>query len=191
MDNLNHNHIVTGICNDDPSAEKEFVRQFYRKVRMVVSQRVNDPEDRKELINDILIAVILKIRDGSFDPERDSNLSNYVYGVTSNTINQYLKKLYVKRNLDEKLKQDFAGDSIPGFIERSEFEKNEEIERNKKLFRESIDKLKPKYRDVIYFRYYDNLSVADIAQKMDIPPQKVSDYLKYAKQLLMQSITRE
>ena len=188
MDILNPNDIVARICNDDPAAEKELVNLFYRKVRMIVSLSVNDSEDRKEIIDDILVAVILKIRNGSFDPERDSSLVNYVYGITRNTINQYFKKLYKKR--DEKIRSEVPDNNIISSAERSEFEKNEERERNKKMFRELIDGLKPKYRDVIYFRYYDNLSVAEISKKMDITPQKVSDYLKYARQLLMQEIPK-
>jgi RNA polymerase sigma-70 factor (ECF subfamily) len=190
MEIYNQNDIVASIRNDDPAAEKELVNLFYRKVRMIVSLSVNDDEDRKELINDILIAVVLKIRSGSFDPERDSSLTNYVYGITRNIINQYLKKLYRRKDIDEQLRRELPENHIIRDIEKSEFEKNEERERNKKMLRKLIDGLKPKYRDVIYFRYYDNLSVAEISKKMDISPQKVSDYLKYAKQLLMQDLPK-
>ncbi len=158
---------------------------------MIVSLNVNDSEDRKELINDILVAVILKIRNGSFDPDKESSLTSYVYGVTRNTINQYLKKLYKKRNLDEKLKTELPENHIINDAEKSEYEKRDESERNKRILRKLIDGLKPKYRDVIYFRYFDNLSVAEISKKMDISPQKVSDYLKYARQLLLQGLPKD
>ena len=190
MDILNQNDIVTGIRNDDPASENELVKLFYRKIRMIVSLSVNDQEDRKELINDILIAVVLKIRNGGFDPDRDSSLTNYVYGVTRNMTNQYFKKLYRRRERDEKLRRELPENHLINDVEKSEFEKNEESERNKKILRVLIDGLKPKYRNVIYFRYFDNLSVAEISKKMDISPQKVSDYLKYAKQLLMQGFPK-
>ena len=190
MDILNQNDIVTGIRNDDPASENELVKLFYRKIRMIVSLSVNDQEDRKELINDILIAVVLKIRNGGFDPDRDSSLTNYVYGVTRNMTNQYFKKLYRRRERDEKLRRELPENHLINDVEKSEFEKNEESERNKKILRVLIDGLKPKYRNVIYFRYFDDLSVAEISKKMDISPQKVSDYLKYAKQLLMQGFPK-
>jgi RNA polymerase sigma factor (sigma-70 family) len=190
MEIINQNDIVTNIRNNDPAAENELVRHFYRRVRMIVSQSVNDNEDRKELINDILIAVVLKIRNGSFDPGKETSLTSYVYGITRNTINQYLKKLYKKRHLDEKLRSELPENHVVNSIEKSEFEKKEESERNKKMLRELVDGLKPRYRDVIYYRYFDNLSVAEISEKMNIPPQKVSDYLKYAKQLLMQGFPK-
>jgi RNA polymerase sigma-70 factor (ECF subfamily) len=187
---INQNDIVTSIRNNDPAAENELVKLYYRRIRMIVSLSVNDSEDRKEIINDILIAVILKIRNGSFDAEKESSLTSYVYGITRNSINQYLKKLYKKRHLDQKLRTELPENHIVSSVEKSEFEKNQESENNKKMIRKLINGLKPKYRNVIYFRYYDNLSVAEISKKMGIPPQKVSDYLKYAKQLLMQGFPR-
>jgi DNA-directed RNA polymerase specialized sigma24 family protein len=39
-------------------------------------------------------------------------------------------------------------------------------------------------------RYYENLSVKEISKKLNIPPQKVSDYLKYAKILLLEKFNK-
>jgi len=186
MEILNEKDLVTKIHQNNSVAENEFVSAYYSKIKMIVSMRINDREDQKELINDILIAALLKIRNGYLDLETGSTLSKYIYGITRNKINQYLKDYYKKRDRDEILNEEILVSSINAKIEKFEFEKREEAEQNKKIWRNLVEQLKPKYREIIYLRYYKNLSVAEISKEMNLPPQKVSDYLKYSKQLLMQ-----
>ncbi len=186
MEVLNEKDLITRIHQNDSAAENEFVSVYYSKIRMIVSMRINDREDQKELINDILIAAIEKIRSGNYDLNRESTLSKYVFGITRNLITQYLKDYYKKRDRDERLKHELLGNTLNVKTEKFEFEKREEIEQNKKIWRNLIEQLKPKYREIIYSRYYKNLSVAEISKEMNLTPQKVSDYLKYSKQLLIQ-----
>jgi len=186
MEVLNEKDLITRIHQNDSAAENEFVSVYYSKIRMIVSMRINDREDQKELISDILIAAIEKIRSGNYDLNRESTLSKYVFGITRNLITQYLKDYYKKRDRDERLKNELLGNTLNVKTEKFEFEKREEIEQNKKIWRNLIEQLKPKYREIIYSRYYKNLSVAEISKEMNLTPQKVSDYLKYSKQLLIQ-----
>ena len=186
MDILQENELIKKIQQKDKFAENNFISAYYPKIKMLIAMKINQFEDREELANDILVAAVLKIRNGKFDLERDSSLSKYIYGITRNTINQYFKDYYKKRGRDERLQNELLGNSLNANVERYEFEKTEEIKQNKKIWRNLIEQLKPKYREVVYLRYYDNLSVSEIGEKLNISPQKVSDYLKYSKQLLME-----
>jgi len=44
--------------------------------------------------------------------------------------------------------------------------------------------LKPKYRDVLYFYYYQELSREEVAARLGISPRKVSELVNYALKLL-------
>ena len=138
MESYKEQELITGIRNNDLAAEKELIDLYYGKVRMIVSLSVNDFEDRRELINDILVGVILKIRDGSFDAGRDSSLSGYISGVISKSIFNYLKKLYRKRAKEEKLRWELSAEGAVNHIYKSEIEENEEIDQNRKIWRNSI-----------------------------------------------------
>ena len=178
--------LIKRIHQKDSVAEKEFVSSYYSKIKMIVIMRINDREDQKELINDILVAALLNLRNNNFDLERESGLSKYIYGITRNKITQYLKDYYKKRERDEIINEEILVSSINAKTEKFEFEKREETEQNKKIWRNLVEQLKPKYREVIYLRYYKNFSISEISEEMNLPPQKISDYLKYSKQLLMQ-----
>ena len=106
MEILNEKDLISRIHQNDSAAENEFVSLYYSKIRMIVSMRINDREDQKELINDILLAATEKIRNGNFDLNRESTLSKYIYGITRNLITQYLKDYYKKRDRDEIIKNE-------------------------------------------------------------------------------------
>ncbi len=183
--------LIKRIHQKDFVAENEFVSSYYSKVKMTVIMRINDLEDQKELINDILMAALLSLRNNNFDFERESGLSRYIYGITRNKITQYLKGYYKKKEREERLKNEVLIGNLNTNIEAYEIEKREEIEQSKKVWRNLIEQLKPKYREVIYLRYYKNYSISEISEEMNLPPQKISDYLKYSKQLLMQKFPKK
>jgi RNA polymerase sigma-70 factor (ECF subfamily) len=49
---------------------------------------------------------------------------------------------------------------------------------------ESIEKLKPKYKEILYLYYYKELSRAEVADKLGISPRRVSERVNYAQKLL-------
>ena len=57
------------------------------------------------------------------------------------------------------------------------------IEEKLDLYR-AIDFLKPKYKTVIIFRYFDDMKIEDISYMLDIPINTVKSQLKRATQQL-------
>ena len=178
--------LIVKIRQNDTVAENYFHSVYSSKIRIIVSVRVNQFEDRQEIVNDILLAAINNIKDGKYDSNRDSNISKYIHGIAKNKITQYFRDYYREREREKILSEELR-ESSDEYINQNVLEENEEFENRQKILRDSINKLKPKYRKVVYLRYYKNLSVAEISKMMNITSQKVSDYLKYSKQLLMQN----
>ena len=85
MKGLNEKDLVRRIHQNDTIAENEFVSTYYSKIRMAVIMRINDREDQKELINDILIAALMNLRNNNFDFERESELSKSPSEITRTT----------------------------------------------------------------------------------------------------------
>jgi RNA polymerase sigma-70 factor (ECF subfamily) len=184
---LNEKELVNSIILGDKNAEKQFVEYYYDKVKLIVDIRLWNREDRQEIVNDILVAAIIKIRAEKFIFSENSSLTKYVHGITRNTITQYYKDYYYRIDKERELEEKISQSSNPLDSREAEYEEKDDIEFNKRVWAESISKLKKKYRKVIYLKYYQDLSIGEISEIMDIPPQKVSDYLKYAKQLLLKA----
>ena len=61
-----------------------------------------------------------------------------------------------------------------------------EIERKetRDIMRDLLKKLKVKYKEVLYLKYYEDLSVAEISARIGLPPRRVSERLNYSVKLL-------
>ena len=188
---INEKELVAAIIHGDQKAEKEFVDSFYRKIKLIVDVRMRNREDKQEIINDILVAAIIKIREQKYIISENSSLTKYVHGIARNVINQYYKDYYYRTEREDQLKQIVSEMHELTAYGKLDYEEEEELEHKKRIWAKSISKLKLKYKKVIYLRYYENLSISEISRIMKISSPKVSDYLKYSKQLLMKDLKRK
>lgn len=73
----------------EPSAEEELVNLFSDRIALLVRTRTRDPEASRDLTQEVLLAVVLALRDGQLrEAER---LAAFVYGTARNLINNYLR----------------------------------------------------------------------------------------------------
>jgi RNA polymerase sigma-70 factor (ECF subfamily) len=47
-----------------------------------------------------------------------------------------------------------------------------------------LERLKPKYKEILYLYYYKELSRDEVARKLGITPRRVSERVNYAQKLL-------
>jgi RNA polymerase sigma factor (sigma-70 family) len=70
-------------------AEDEFVHLFSAKIAFLVRSRTRDREAARDLTQEVLLAVVLALRNGHLrEAER---LAAFVYGTARNVINNYLR----------------------------------------------------------------------------------------------------
>jgi RNA polymerase sigma factor (sigma-70 family) len=188
MAEINEKELVTGIINGNEEAEKAFVEYYFTKIKLIVEVRIRNREDRQEIINDILMAAIINIREQKYMRTDKSSLTRYVHGIARNIINQYYKDFYGRAEKEAHVEQVVIERQKFKDYEQLKYEEKEESEQNRKIWSGAIAIMKPKYRKVIYLKFYENLSISKIAEIMDISNQKVSDYLKYSKKLLFNEL---
>jgi RNA polymerase sigma factor (sigma-70 family) len=77
------------IRSREPSAEEELVRLFSDRIAYLVLARTRDREAARDLTQDVMLAVVLALRDGHLrEAER---LAAFVYGTARNLVNNYLR----------------------------------------------------------------------------------------------------
>jgi RNA polymerase sigma-70 factor (ECF subfamily) len=145
------------------------------KYRPVVSFRVKksigvQTPDWEDVVNEIMINVVEKLKKGEF--RGDSSVGTFIYTITSRRIIDFIRKK------SKVLKH--APEPNP-YI--SPHEHVENIERAEWIA-ESIKKLKPKYKEVLFLYYYQELSREEVAKKLKISPRRVSERVNYAQKLL-------
>ena len=81
--------LVDRIRRGEPAAEEELVRAFSNRVMFLVLARTRDREAAADLTQEILLAVVLALRNSQVrEAER---LAAFVYGTARNLINNYLR----------------------------------------------------------------------------------------------------
>jgi RNA polymerase sigma-70 factor (ECF subfamily) len=145
------------------------------KYRPVVSFRVKksigvQTPDWEDVVNEIMINVVEKLKKGEF--RGDSSVGTFIYTITSRRIIDFIRKK------SKVLKH--APEPDPYL---SPHEHVENIERAQWIA-DSIKKLKPKYKEVLFLYYYQELSREEVAKKLKISPRRVSERVNYAQKLL-------
>jgi RNA polymerase sigma-70 factor (ECF subfamily) len=145
------------------------------KYRPVVSFRVKKSigvktPDWEDVVNEIMINVVEKLKKGEFRGE--SSIGTFIYTITSRRIIDFIRKK------SKVLKH--APEPNP-YVSPQEHVENRE---RAQWIADSIDKLKPKYKEVLYLYYYQELSREEVAKKLNISPRRVSERVNYAQKLL-------
>lgn len=176
--------LVKRIYSGDARAETELFSHFdariIRKVRFSIGTSNSDWQD---LVAEIKIALLENLRDGKFDVDRGVLLGSYVFGITMNKIRDYFKF---------RKKQEIIS-AIPPDDNELSVDDEPEVERQelRKILRTLLEKLKLKYKEVLYLRYYEELSINEISLKIKLPPRRVSERINYAVKLLQKECKKE
>lgn len=132
--------------------------------------------DWEDIVNEIMVNTIEKVKGGDF--RGDSSIGTFIYTITSRRIIDFIR---------EKSKE------LKYAPEPAQFPSPDEQVENKersKLLAEKLEKLKPKYKEVLYLYFYKDLSRAEVAKRLGISPRRVSERVNYAQKLLRKLIEK-
>ncbi len=169
--------IMNGIETRKPDTDLE---QMIIRYRPVVSFKVRKSlgggnPDWEDVVNEIMMQVIEKIKSGEFRGE--SSVGTFIYTITSRRIIDYIRqKMRVLKHAPEV-------NPLP--------DPHDQVERDERAARlaEAIKQLKPKFKDVLYLYYFKDLTREEVARKLGISPAKVSERVNYAQKLLRKILT--
>ena len=145
------------------------------KYRPIVSFRVKKSlgsytPDWEDVVNEIMLNAIEKLESGKF--RGDSSVGTFIYTITSRRIIDHIRK---------------KSKSLKHAPEPNPFPQPHEHVENKEraeMVARHLEKLKPKYKEILYLYYYKELSRNEVAQKLGISPRRVSERVNYAQKLL-------
>jgi len=176
---------VDRILNGDPEAEDQVLRLVSPTVFIIVRKKLRDRvEDVKEVKSEILMTLLLKLREGKFDPSKGS-LQQYVAGISFFKINDYFKSSK-RRN-----RQNLSIDSVPDIpTDDHGYNRIEDKELTEQVS-EMLETLSQRHRTILYLYFYDGLRPREIAEKLRISARKVTQMKSYALKSLEKKIRAE
>jgi RNA polymerase sigma-70 factor (ECF subfamily) len=187
--NAGHNeedkHLVKKVLNGDTHAFGLIIKSTERMVAQIVFKMISNPEDRKDIAQDVYLKAFKKLSEFRFQ----SKLSTWIAQISYNTCLDYLrrKKLVLPGNIDE-LNENDAGDIIDKYaiVETADaiFQKDLSV-----ILKTEIEKLSPVYKTLITLYHNEELSYEEIGLITGLPTGTVKSYLFRARKMLKNNLS--
>ena len=156
-----HGRLVDRIRSGDDAAEEELVRFVSPRVFAMLVARTRDREVARDLLQDVLIAVLRSVREGALrDSER---LVPFIHGTARNLVNNYFRDK-VRQPKTEELSDIHA-----------EVVNHEalEAESRERLVRQALSMVDETDRQIVLMTMVDGRKPGDIAERLGLSPEVV------------------
>ena len=166
----------------DQKAFSELMILYWPSIENFFSLKLLSKED----VEDLSIATFSKAFDKIKSYNSSFAFSTWIQTIATNTLIDFFRKNNKKTiSIDEEKK-----DEEKSVLEIVDHNLNPELnliqkQKNKHIF-SLVQQLKPHYRELIILRYLDELSYAEIAEKLNMPLGSVKAKLFRARDLLLQ-----
>ena len=160
-----------------PTSAAAFVEENLKTIFAYALSRVKNKNDAEDLTNDIVLAILQ-----SEDKLKDENaFYGYVWGIAANTYRKFMRRK-VRNGYDELGEEQADG---------SDFTEGLLLREDMKCLHREIALLSREYRECTVAYYFDELSCAQVAEKLGISLEMVKYYLFKTRKILKEGISME
>lgn len=194
MENVNYSGLSSKAQHDcklikaalekgDQNAYAELLGRYRESVYFMLYKMVRDSADADDLTIEAFAKAFKHL--DQYTP--NFAFSTWLFRIASNNCIDFIRRK--KRNiysLDSPMQND-EGVELPNTIKADVLDPEEKMikQQQSTLLREIVIKLKPRYRQLVQFRYFDEMSYEEISVKMDMPIGTVKAQLYRSRELLM------
>ncbi|MCX7973998.1 MAG: sigma-70 family RNA polymerase sigma factor [Candidatus Aminicenantes bacterium] len=157
---------------------EQIIRQ-YRPIIGFTIKKALGPQypEWEDIVQDVLTQVISKLQKGEFREE--CSLGTFIYTITKRRIIDCIRQ---KAKASSEKIEEIASLGGP----EEDFLKKERAE----IISQTLFKLKPKFREILYLYYYKELSREEVAARLGLSVRQVSERLYYAQKILARSLRK-
>ncbi len=171
----------------DPEAYNKLMKLYRDPIYFMLYEKINNQEVAKDLTIEALGKAFQKLH--LYTP--DFAFSTWLYTVARNHCIDYLRKNKLPTVSIEKMIVDDKGKRNSFDIVSKELDPSEKLEKKQRvaILRRIIQKLKPKYRDLVKLRYFKELSYEEISEIQNIPLGTVKAQLHRSREQLFKILS--
>ena len=175
--------IQLALHKGDQKAYAELLHRYRESVYFTMLRMCNNKDDAEDLTIEAFGRAFKRLE--QYTPTYA--FSTWLFKIASNSAIDFLrnKKKNSALSLDTKMEND-EGQEFSKNIKSQTLDPEEHIIKKQKveMLRDVVDKLKPRYKELVKMRYYEELSYEEIAVKLDLPVGTVKAQLFRARDFL-------
>jgi len=182
---LSDSELIDVILKKNSEAYRELFDRYNRKLFVYILHLVGDREETEDILQNVFTKTYRNIK--NFDQTR--KFSSWIYRIAHNEAVNYLKrrnKRYIVSWEDvstSKDKLDIASADMP--VEEKWM--HEEVTKE---IHDALEKLPPKYKEILTMRYYAEYSYEKIGKIMGKPVNTVGTLINRAKKKLFEVVSK-
>ncbi len=166
----------------DQKAYAELLDRYRESVYFMLLKMVNNKDDAEDLTIEAFGKAFKRLH--QYTP--NFAFSTWLFKIASNNCIDFIRKQ--KKNtysIDKSFENDEGGEMSYEIKSEGLDPEQKIIKKQKiKLMRGVVDKLKPRYKMLIEYRYFQEMSYEEISEKMDLPLGTVKAQLFRAREFL-------
>ena len=179
--------IKRALDQGDTTAYNELMKLYRDPLYFMLLEKVGDQELAKDLTIEALGKAFKKLH--MYTP--NYTFSTWLFTVARNNCIDYLRKNKIKTTSIDQFTIDNDGKKNKIDIPSDELNPEGILIRKQKIaiLRQVVDKLKPKYRELVKLRYFKEMSYEEISTLLQIPIGTVKAQLYRSREQLFQIVS--
>jgi len=179
--------IKRALDQGDTTAYNELMKLYRDPLYFMLLEKVGDQELAKDLTIEALGKAFKKLH--MYTP--NYTFSTWLFTVARNNCIDYLRKNKIKTTSIDQFTIDNDGKKNKIDIPSDELNPEGILIRKQKIaiLRQVVDKLKPKYRELVKLRYFKEMSYEEISKLLQIPIGTVKAQLYRSREQLFQIVS--
>jgi RNA polymerase sigma-70 factor (ECF subfamily) len=175
--------VKRAIEQGDQKAYAELMSRYRDSIYFLLLKMVNNKDDADDLTIEAFGKAFSRLH--QYTP--NYAFSTWLFKIASNNAIDFIRKRKLENlmSLDKPLGNDESGEMMID-IKSGNMDPEESVIKKQKiiLMREVVEKLKPRYRELVELRYFKEYSYEEIAEQLDLPIGTVKAQLFRAREFL-------
>ena len=174
--------VVERAKEGDEAAYAKLMDQYREPVYYMLLKMVKNTDDAEDLTIEAFGKAFNRIR--QYSP--NYAFSTWLFKIASNNCIDFIRKKRVHLTSMDHAYANQNGESVKIDVESGTMDPEETFikEQKVKTMRKVVEQLKPRYRDLIKKRYFEELTYEEISDEMDLPLGTVKAQLFRAREFL-------
>ena len=180
--------VLKALNEKDQLAYAELMGRYRESIYFMLLKMVNNKNDAEDLTIEAFGKAFKRLE--QYTP--NYAFSTWLFKIaTNNCIDFIRKKKHNTYSIDNTF-TDSEGGEIQMELKSSSLDPEEELIKLQKikLMHQVVEKLKPRYRELVELRYFQELSYEEISEQLDIPLGTVKAQLFRAREFLYQILKK-
>jgi RNA polymerase sigma-70 factor (ECF subfamily) len=174
--------LVEAILDSDHESFNLLYNRYFQRIYNFSYARLRNHADTEEVVQETFISVFKSIE----AYRGESLLVSWIYGIARNTVNNHLRRTKTQRQRLEAARLDLV--RLPATLASCSPEENLGLQRCAETIQEQLNSVGEWHAQVFIMRHLQNMTIAEIANKMSRSSDSVRSSLYRVKRLLVESV---